>query len=240
MPTLENRWLQKRSTEQEALDNLNLSGTLLHQTLDGLSIINRFLGNTNATFNAVKPIILHSRVPLKIIDLGCGGGDNLRAIATWCHRRKYPVQLIGIDGNAHILAYAKSKNTNSVSIQYQQANILDPAFKLPACDLLISSHFIYHFSDEALIRFLKTSKSNISKSILFSELRRSKLAYSLFKLGNVFLPFSSMVKKDGLKAIRRSFTKSELENILREAEIGDFKLKRKWAFRWEVVVLLKS
>jgi len=39
-----NRWLQKRSTEQEALDNLDLSGAPLHQTLDGLSIINRFLG----------------------------------------------------------------------------------------------------------------------------------------------------------------------------------------------------
>ena len=239
MPKPKNRWLQKRSTEQEALDNLNLSGALLHHTLDGLSIINRFLGNTNATFNAVKPIILHSRVPPKIIDLGCGGGDNLRAIASWCHRQNQPVHLLGIDGNAHILAYARSKNTNLISPQYQQANILDPNFKLPTCDLLISSHFIYHFSDKSLIRFLKTSKTNISHAIIFSELRRSKLAYYLFKFGSIFMPFPSMVKKDGLKAIRRSFIKSELENILREAEIGNFVIRRKWAFRWEVVVLLK-
>jgi len=239
MPRIFKEWFQllkSRSLESEEMDNLDLAGKKLHQTLDGLSIINRFLGNTNSTFKAVKSEILKSEDPLKIIDLGCGGGDNLRAIATWSDQNNQSVELIGIDGNAHILAYARSKNLAANPIQYLQADILDPSFELPNCDLLIRSHFIYHFPDPELIKFLKQSKTRVSKKIIFSELRRSRLAYVLFKLGNLFLPFSKMVKEDGLKAIRRSFAKKELEQILSAANINNYSIKRKWAFRWEVQI----
>jgi len=164
--------LESRSRETEEMDDLNLSGEKLHQTLKGLSLINRFLGNTQTTFKLAKAEILKADHPLKTIDLGCGGGDNLRAIAAWCNRNNHPVELIGIDGNAHTLAYGRSKNTDTISIQYQQADILSPSFQIPNCDLLISSHFIYHFSDLELIRFLQQSKTRVSKKIIFSELRR--------------------------------------------------------------------
>ncbi len=238
MPKHNKGWLTTRSTETEEMDNLDLSGEMLHQTLDGLSYINRLLGNTNATISLVKSSILNSDHPLTILDLGCGGGDNLRAIATWAYKNKHTVQLIGIDGNKNILAYAQSKNTKDISIQYDQADILAPSFQLPPCDLLISSHFIYHFSDADLVSFLKKSKQQISTKIIFSELRRSKLAYVLFKIGNLFLPFSKMVKEDGLKAIRRSFSKKELDAILVGAGFERFEVKRKFAFRWLVEVVV--
>ena len=236
MPKHKKGWLQTRSLETEEMDNLNLSGEVLHQTLNGLSVINRLLGNTNTTFKAVKTAILNSARPLTIIDLGCGGGDNLRAIANWSYKNNYPVELIGIDGNENILNYARSKNKKGFSIDYLQADILALSYQLPPCDLLISSHFIYHFSDEELVRFLKISKDQISTKIIFSELRRSRMAYLLFKFGNIFLPFSKMIKEDRFKAIRRSFKKEELETIIKKAGFERFKIRRKFAFRWQVEI----
>lgn len=230
--------LDQRSLEQEQMDNLDLSGKELHDTLDGLTVINRFLGNTNATLKAVQREIKNSINPLTIVDLGCGGGDNLLSIAKWCEQQKVEINLIGIDGNQHILDYALQQNTSKINIQYTRADILAEDFALPICDLLISSHFMYHFTDEQLIEFLKKSKNRVRSKMIFSELSRSTIAYSLFKIGGAFMPFSQMVKEDGLRAIRRSFKKRELAHILKEADLVHFSIKWRWAFRYLVSVLV--
>ncbi|MFT7208883.1 MAG: 2-polyprenyl-3-methyl-5-hydroxy-6-metoxy-1,4-benzoquinol methylase [Flavobacteriales bacterium] len=228
-----------RSTEKEQMDNLELSGEDLNKTLSGLSTINKYLGNTSATVKAIKKEIIKQNPPLQIIDLGCGGGDNLRAIANWCERINQPIELLGIDGNEHILAHARQQNSPTTTIKYLQADILDEAFVLSSCDILISSHFMYHFSDDELVAFLRKSKRNISTKIIFSELQRNWFSYALFKLGAVFLPFSNIVKQDGLVALRRSFTKKELMAILERAELARFEVSWKWAFRLLVMVPMK-
>tara|TARA_B100000795_G_scaffold138704_2_gene103662 strand:- start:13561 stop:14283 length:723 start_codon:yes stop_codon:yes gene_type:complete len=223
--------LKLRSIEKEQLDNLQTSGTELTKTLEGLSIINRFLGNTNATFSAVKPILISSETSLTIIDLGCGGGDNLRKIARWCSQKNIRVRLIGIDGNLNILDYALDKNTSSLAVEYVQADILSNEFNLPYCDILISSHFVYHFTDSDLVQFLKKSKPRIKQHLIFSELERSHLAFSLFNAVSIFMPFTKMVRQDGKRAIERAFKKPELDSILIKAGFGNYRMTRKWAFR---------
>ena len=228
--------LSTRSTEKEQMDNFDLSGKELNKTISCLSIINKYLGNTSSTFEAVKREILEANKPLKIIDLGCGGGDNLRTIAEWCQTNNYEVELAGIDGNPHILRYAKQQNNTNVNIQYLLADIIDFNFVLPSCDILLSSHFMYHFSDDQIVVFLQNAKKSISTKIIFSELERNSFAYSIFKVGALFLPFSSMVKQDGLAAIRRSFTRKELTSILDKVEFTDYQISWKWAFRFLVTI----
>lgn len=231
--------LKDRSFHTERMDDLNLAGNELQQTLKGLSIINTFLGNTSATFKAVKKIIKqHPTKTLRIIDLGCGGGDNLRRIAGWCLENEHPVTLIGIDGNQSILKYAKEKNENLIEITYKQADILNSNFELEACDILMSSHFMYHFKDDALIAFLKKAKSKVQVSIIFSDLYRSYTAYILFKYFGFLMPFHNTVKQDGLKAITRSFKKKELQKILERAILKSYSMKYKWIFRYLLVVKL--
>ena len=220
------------------MDDMELSGEELHQTLSGLSVINKLLGNTSTTLSEVITEIIKKNSPLKIIDLGCGSGDNLRAIAKWCSTNEKTVELIGIDGNQNILDYARVQGTSSTHIQYVQADILADDFLLPECDILISSHFMYHFSDEAIVDFLRKATSQVSTAIIFSELQRSRLAYFLFKLGGPLLPFTQMVKEDGLLAISRSFTRSELSNLLSRAGIENYKISWRWAFRYLVSVEL--
>ena len=148
--------------------------------------------------------------------------------------------MLGIDGNTHILEYAEQQDNPNSTIKYLQADILDSDFVLPNCDILISSHFMYHFSDNEIVAFLKRSKKCISTKIILSELQRSSFAYSLFKMGSVFLPFSNIVKQDGLVAIRRSFTKTELTTILERAGFSEYKISRKWAFRFLILIPVEN
>lgn len=230
--------LKNRSHITEKMDNLHLDGPELEQTLNGLSVINALLGNTSATFKAIrKELKKHPNETIRIIDLGCGGGDNLRRISKWCYQNNRPVNLIGIDGNANILTYAKAKNNAQTKITYLQADILHPSFELDHCDILISSHFMYHFTDDALVTFLKKAKSKVTNMIVFSDLYRSPTAYQLFKIFGFLMPFHPTVKQDGLTAITRSFKKKELRLIAEKAGLTDYSIQYKWIFRY--LLLLK-
>ena len=228
--------LKTRSTAVEVLDDLNFGGDSLTRIIRELSFINAYLGNTPATLQAFKKEIKNLNTPLRIIDLGCGGGDNLRAIAQWCSKNHLKVQLTGIDGNQNILDYANSLNNEYMDIEYKRADILDDAFEIPSCDFLISSHFMYHFSDQDMIAFLGKAQNKVRKAIIISELHRHIFAFYMFRIFGKLLPFSKIVKDDGLVAIKRSYKRKELENILERAGITTYSIEWKWAFRFLLVI----
>ncbi len=231
--------LKERSHISEKMDDLSLNGQELNQTLKGLSFINYFLGNITGTRNVVKKVLRKNpNKTIKIIDLGCGSGDNLRAIEKWCNTHKRKVILIGIDGNEHILKYASEKSNTNTNITYLKADILHTDFELPSCDILISSHFMYHFTDDELVLFLKKSTPKINNAIIFSDLYRSLLAYTLFNFFGFFMPFHKTVKEDGLKAITRSFNKRELIAILKKAGLTSYTIQYKWIFRYVLFIKL--
>jgi len=228
--------LEKRSVEREDLDNLELAGPELEKTLKDLTKINTYLGNTRSTLRELKEIVKsHPKQKLHIVDLGCGAADNLIAIGHWCNSNHIPITLTGIDGNVNCLNYAKRRS--DLPINFIQADLLDEDFILPKCDVLISSHFIYHYSDQEIVNFLNKFKESVSEILLFSELRRSVTAYVLFRLFGFFLPIGKMARTDGLKAIRRAFKKEELVSILSQSNSSSFTIKNKRFFR--LLVLLK-
>jgi len=222
---------------QEEMDDFDKKGEILNTSLNNLSFINKLLGNTIITLEAVKKILRNDAHKIyHIVDLGCGGGDNLRAIEKWCSENNRAVQLTGIDGNDHILDFAKQQDNNSFN--YKQADILDAEFEIEPCDILISSHFVYRFTDIELVDFINKSSIKVRCAILFSELQRSVIPYYVFKFFGKLMPFNSMTVGDGLKAIRSSFKRKELRNILEQVQVKSFHLKWKWAFRYLVVIKL--
>ncbi len=229
--------LQHRSHQSEQLDNPNLQGTELEETLQNLRIVNYLLGNIRSLSKSILKIVNSKKQDkYRIVDLGSGGGDALKYLAQVCRKKKIQVEFVGIDFNTHSLQYAKKQAADFPEIEWLQGDILDPNFELPECDVLISSHFMYHFEDAQLIDFLKQQKHKVSTAIVISELQRSKMAFVLFKIFAPLLRFTKIAYEDGLLAIRRSFIRTELEAILKEAEIERFSLKWKWAFRYELVV----
>ncbi|MCH7973132.1 MAG: hypothetical protein IH949_04475 [Bacteroidetes bacterium] len=47
---------------------------------------------------------------------------------------------------------------------------------------------------------------------------------------------SSMVKNDAPLSVKKGFVKSELIDMFKNLKITNYKIKRKWAFRWLVVI----
>ncbi|WP_109299642.1 methyltransferase domain-containing protein [Aquimarina sp. AU474] len=222
-----------RLRTSEKLDDLSLSGEPLTHTLSSLKWINSVLGNHTQLSNAVVQYCKKNKNKkrIHIVDLGCGGGDCIFYISKKLKQKDVEVSFTGIDGNPSSILFASEKIPHSQNINFVVADILDKNFKIPDCDLLISSHFIYHFDNEGLVDFLKKTQRKKIKHIIFSELYRSRMAYYLFKNMSYLLPISNMAKKDGLTAIQRAFSINELREIIKQSSSKKFKINKKPFFR---------
>ena len=89
-----------RSDLQELMDEPAVPQPLLFKTLRELDIINRRLGGHSVTLKGMKRLINDRTKTYTIVDIGCGGGDAMRAIADWARKEKFNVQLLGVDINA--------------------------------------------------------------------------------------------------------------------------------------------
>jgi 2-polyprenyl-3-methyl-5-hydroxy-6-metoxy-1,4-benzoquinol methylase len=223
--------MKMRSSEKEKLDDLNLHGEPLHKALQSLEWVNRWFGNHRSVIKAIHRIYKKEEKPLRIIDLGCGGGDLVLAVARSLRQDKIEFTITGIDGNANTLAYAHKKCEAFPEIKFLPADILSNQFSLQPCDILISSHFMYHFTADALVDFLKSNSPAISTAFIFSELKRNRIAMRLFKFSHFLLPISKLAKEDGLLAIKGSFSEKEWLTILQQACIDTYRLQHVPLFR---------
>ncbi len=229
-----------RATETEIMDDLSMEGELLSTTLEEIQLVNRFLGGHQIAINGLKktiPKIAGTNQVLKVADLGCGGGDTLKAIGVWAKKHEIPLQLYGIDANTFTLAHAR-KNTPLLSypnIHYLQQNIFSSNCSFKDYDIIICSLFLHHFNEAELLQFFQKCQTSKIKALLINDLQRHWLPYYLFKLLTSLLSATPMTKADGLLSIRKGFTRQELNNIFRQSNVKHCTLKWKWAFRYQAI-----
>lgn len=222
-----------RSSGVEIMDDLNCKGEVVDQTLRELEFINRTLGGNAVTVNGVKELLREKNIEaVSIMDLGCGGGDMLKLLK---HELKINASFMGIDANPNIVAYAIQNNQDS-SISFETVNILSDKFSALMCDVTIATLFFHHFDDDQLAKIFKQLKKQSRIGIVINDLHRHPLAYYSIKLLTRLFSKSSMVKYDAPLSVLRGFTRKELIDILNKTGIIHYRIKWKWAFRWQVII----
>ncbi|MEO6831333.1 MAG: methyltransferase, partial [Chitinophagaceae bacterium] len=98
----------KRSSQAEIMDDFEIKGALLRDTLRTIATINHWLGSNAAMLGGIKQLLksVDKTKTISIVDLGCGSGEVLRAIAKFGHKNGLKFQLLGIDANGDTLDYA--------------------------------------------------------------------------------------------------------------------------------------
>lgn len=206
---------KERYQGHETMDDPQFSGPELFRALQHLKYINRHFGNYDAVRRAVDQVIVHNpgTESLHIVDLGCGGGDLMCYLDGYLRNKGIEVKFTGIEINAHIIKRAGDRACRNLKVEFIEADVLAPDFEIPNCDILMASHFIYHFTHDGLQEFVKRNLHHVKLAYVFSELRRSRRSYWLFKIfGPVVFP-GRITILDGLIAIRRAFTIREMHNV---------------------------
>ena len=216
----------KRSYDAEIMDDFSIQDERIDKALHELKIINKFLGGISTTKSALKYFPESENDKLKIVDVGSGSSDNLLSA-----KSKYPnLQILSIDKN--LRALSGSKNL----IDRINSDAFELPFKNNSCDIIHTALFLHHFTEEELqlllLEFLRTAR----KGIIINDLQRSFLALWGIKILTVLFSKSEMVKNDAPLSVKRGFSKQEILNLLEDVGATNFVIKKKWAFRWMVVI----
>ncbi|WP_436517892.1 methyltransferase domain-containing protein [Ekhidna sp. To15] len=226
--------LKNRSEEIEIMDDLNISGPVIAQTLKELNTINKRLGGNQISISAYKKFA-EKNDHLVLADLGCGGGDIMAEMAKWGRKKGLQSTFIGVDANPNIVEYANGNTKKYPEITYQSINIFSEEFKQQRFDIIHCCLFVHHFNSQELVALFKQFRSQARLGVIINDLHRHPLAYWSILLLTSLFSRSTMVKNDASISVARGFRRKELMSILRDAGISKYQLRWKWAFRWKLI-----
>lgn len=222
-----------RSNSLELLDLPGIPATDIQRNLYELSVINKKLGGHAVTIEGFTRMA-GKQPQIHVCEIGCGGGDNLKAIEKKA-KRQYPgLSFTGIDINEDCIHVAENikweKPAGFIVSDYKKIQFESKP------DIIFCSLFCHHFKEIELIEMFRWMSENSVSGFFINDLHRHKFAYHSIRILTSLFSKSYLVKNDAPLSVLRGFKKKELAALLDKAGISNFTIRWKWAFRWLVIV----
>lgn len=220
----------RRSGDAEWMDDPAATEAAFAAALRDLARINRLSLAYRPTLRWLDGVVARTGLRrLAVLDVGCGGGDMLAAIAVWGARRGVALALTGLDRSPHAAAACAAAGV--------PARILTTdLFDLPAgetFDVVVCSLFTHHLTEAELVRCLGWLEARARLGWLISDLHRHWLPWGFVWLAVRALRMDPMVVHDSTRSIARGFIRADWERLLAAARVPG---RIAWAFpfRWLV------
>lgn len=208
------------------MDDFSIQDERIDRTLKELKTINKYLGGISTTKSALSYFTHSKKDRLRILDIGSGSSDNLISAKNQYHK----LEVFSIDKNLRALS---SQNNQLIKIN-SDAFILP--FKDNSCHIIHTALFFHHFNEDEIRKLLIEFLRIAQHGIIINDLQRSFFALIGIKILTILFSKSEMVKNDAPISVKRGFKKQEILKLLSDAGVTDFIIKKKWAFRWMVVI----
>lgn len=215
---------------EELMDDPACDPDRLRATLRRFETINRLVSGWGVVYRTrLAPHLATLGRPARVLDLGSGGGDLLVRLAALARRDGLDVDWVGADPDprGHEVAVARSAPAN-VSFECADAETL--LERGDVFDAVISNHVLHHIGADAAA-FLARTRALSRGLVLHSDIARSRLAYALYAVGITPFAPGTFLRTDGLRSIRRSFTRDELRRAFDSEDPGAWHVEAPVAFR---------
>jgi ubiquinone/menaquinone biosynthesis C-methylase UbiE len=222
-----------RSYKLELLDQPDIPPDDIRRNLHELSIINKMLGGHACTLAGFHKLA-NKEKNLHVCEIGCGGGDNLKAIENSMRSDNKNIRFTGIDINPDCILVAKNIGWNA-STEFITSDFKKIHFQSRP-HIIFCSLFCHHFHEAELIQMFRWMKENSLFGFFINDLHRHPLAYHSIRLLTSLFSKSYLVRHDAPLSVLRGFKKKEIQILLKEAGIFKYTIQWKWAFRWLVTV----
>ncbi len=219
--------LSLRSSASELMDDPAAGERDIRTVLRQLEFINTACGFYRPHLRALNFFLDHCHhspsEPLRVLDIGCGAGGALRRIATWALRRGQTVELTGIDLSPWSRSAALAATPAHAGIRFLTGNIFSYVPEQPF-HVAVSSLLAHHLGDPELLALLAWMRRQTRYGWLAHDLRRSRFAYALVRLGTGLLPFHPMIRHDGPLSVTRARTLGEWRRLAAAAGLEPAKV----------------
>jgi SAM-dependent methyltransferase len=227
--------LSVRSTLPEKMDDPAAPAKDVKQALRELETINQWLGGYNVILDALSKVPAQKKT-LTIMDIGCGGGDVLRAIAAWAKQRKLDVKLVGVDWNPLMTSYAEQQSKAYPNISFRTMSVWDDNLLWEQADITMNSLFCHHFDDTELVKLMERMYILSNRAVIINDIHRHWFAYHSIKWITSVFSRTYLVKYDAPLSVARSLKRDEWHTVLGKAGIKKYAINWKWAWRWQIII----
>jgi SAM-dependent methyltransferase len=232
--------LHTRRRQPELMDELDLDERQFVGSLIGLRRINRITRSADILWSYVAPLANQQSpaVPLRVLDVACGGGDS--AIALWrrAERAGLPVEVHGCDINPHAVAFASREAEKAgIPIRFFPHDAVNDPFPSDY-DVITSSLFLHHLDEAEAVRFLESARKAARRAVVIHDLARGLPGYLLAWIGVRLLTRSPVCHIDGPRSVEGAFTLGEARELALRAGMKDVLAEKRFPFRF--VLLWKA
>lgn len=220
--------LATRAIAEELMDADDLDADTYAAVVHDLARVNTLTLARRPTMNFLDRIAPQPG-PIRILDVGYGDGDMLRAIARWARKRDRRVELVGIDLNPRSAPAAQGSTPADMAVDYRTGDYADLAGE--EWDVILSSLVAHHMTHDQLVDFLRFMDREAARGWLINDLHRHGFAWMGFPLLARLMRWHPIVRHDGQLSIARSYRPDEWPAILAEAGIEGATVSRIFPFR---------
>lgn len=215
---------------EELMDDPDCDPARLAATLRRFGTVNRLVSGWGTAYRRyLRPHLSALGRPARVLDLGAGGGDLVVRLAALAGRDGFDVQWTGADPDARAYEVAVQRDAPP-NVVFRQADAGALAASGDVFDAVVSNHVLHHLGPD-VGGFAEASRHLSSGIVLHGDIARSRTAYGLYAIGITPLAPGTFLRTDGLRSIRRSFTRAELQSELDRAAPGSWSVHTPVRFR---------
>jgi 2-polyprenyl-3-methyl-5-hydroxy-6-metoxy-1,4-benzoquinol methylase len=201
--------------------------------LEGLARLNAASFGAKYLWDEIAKVARsHSTDRLRILEIASGGGDVLLELAKRSEQAGLKLEITGSDFSQTAVELGKRKFSEiSPKVNYVSIDALSDQFP-EDFDIVSTSLFTHHLDADELVILLRKMYSAAKRSVIISDLERSRLNFVLVWIATRVLTQSDVVHYDGPVSVRAAYTASEFLQLATGAGLKNASIRRVFPCRF--------